>query len=144
MDWKTEQEWIIMRYFTEYCPGLPKGKLVKGESPDFQLWISPRRFIGIELTQIHQPDSDKPAQCFLGSESPVHQVSHSVRLKEEKVRLYRTGNPYKLWLIIFADYSEPEAIEKVTDEYHLNRMETSFDQVFLFDLDTHRAIKLIG
>ena len=142
MDWKAEQEWIIMRYFMEYCPGFPKGKLVKSESPDFQLWISPKRFIGIELTQIHQPNSDRPVQCFLGSESPVQQLSHSVHLKEEKVRLYRSDHPYKLWLIIFADYSEPRAKEKLTKTLLHNKLITQFDRVCFFDLANRSILTL--
>ncbi len=142
MEWKTEQEWVIMRYFTENCPGFPKGKLVKGESPDFQLWISAKRFIGIELTQVHQFNTDNPVQSFLGQESAVKQVSESIRAKEEKIRLYRSDHPFQLWLIIFADYSEPYAMEKVTSEYQENRIETSFDKVYLFDLDTHKAFQL--
>jgi hypothetical protein len=142
MDWKTEQEWIVMRYFTENCPGFPKGKLVKGESPDFQLWISPKRFIGIELTQVHQFNSDNPVQGFLDRESAIKQVNESIRAKEEKIRLYRSDHPYQLWLIIFADYSEPDAIEKVTIEYNKKSLDTSFDKLFVFDLDTHQAFQL--
>ncbi|MFA5816827.1 MAG: hypothetical protein WC865_14535 [Bacteroidales bacterium] len=143
MDWKTEQEWIVMRYFTENCPGFPKGKLVKGESPDFQLWISPKRFIGMELTQVRQFKADNPVQGYLDHVLAVKQVGETIRAKEEKIRLYRSDHPYQLWLIIFADYSEEDAMEKVTIEYQQNRIETSFDKVFLFDLDTHLAFQLI-
>lgn len=131
-----------MRYFREICSGFPKGKLVKGESPDFQLWISAKRFIGIELTQIHPDHHDNAAQCYLSDEYAVRQVIGSVRLKEEKIRLYRTDHPYKLWLIIFADYSEPQAMKKIMDEYSDNRIETSFDNVFFFDLDTRMVCQL--
>ncbi|TSA32640.1 MAG: hypothetical protein D4R64_15675 [Porphyromonadaceae bacterium] len=142
MDWKTEQEWIVMRYFTENCPGFPKGKLVKGESPDFQLWISPKRFIGIELTQVRQFNTDNPVQGYLVHEIAIKQVNESIRAKEEKIRLYRLDHPYKVWLIIFADYSEQDALEKVTHEYEHNGIETSFDKIFFFNLDTHQACQL--
>lgn len=142
MDWKIEQEWIIMRYFTENCHGFPKGKLVKGESPDFQLWVSPKRFIGLELTQVHQFKADTPLQGFLEHASAVKQVNESIRAKEEKVRLYRSDHPHQLWLIIFADYSEGDATEKVASEYQENRIMSSFDQIYFFDLDKPEIIRL--
>ncbi len=142
MDWKIEQEWIIMRYFKEYCHGFPKGKLVKGESPDFQLWISPKRFVGMELTQVHQYSSEGSAQCVLTYDSAIRQIFESIKLKEEKIDLYRSDNPYKLWLIIFADYSEPHALNKVSKEYGANRIDSSYDKVYFFDLDTHQIIEL--
>jgi hypothetical protein len=142
MDWKIEQEWIVMRYFTECCPGFPKGKLVKGESPDFQLWISTKRFIGIELTQVHQFNSDNPLQGFLDHKTAVDQVIKSIRAKEEKALLYRSDNPYQLWLIIYADYSEPDSMQDVKKEYGVNRIVTAFNKIYLFDLDTHQVIQL--
>lgn len=142
MDWKIEQEWIIMRYFMENCTGFPKGKLVKGESPDFQLWVSPKRFIGLELTQVHQFKADTPLQGFLEHQSAVKQVNESIRAKEEKVRLYRSDHPHQLWLIIFADYSEADAMEQVVGEYQENRIMSSFDQVYLFDLDKPEIVRL--
>jgi len=140
MDWKSEQEWLVMRYFRENCPELPKGRLVKGESPDFQLWISPKRFIGIELTQVHQAGNAN-AQGFLNLEMAIIQIKESLRAKELKTRLYRSSRPHELWLIIFADYSEGGALEKVKTEFLDNVLETSFDRVFLFDLDTREAIQ---
>ncbi len=142
MDWKSEQEWIVMRYFREKYPAFPKGKLIKNESPDFQLWISTKRFIGIELTQVHQINSASPAQGFLDRHSAVNQVLNSLRAKEEKIRLYRQEHPYQLWLIIFADYSEQEAMDLIIEEKQNGSMESSFDKVFLFDLDTHQVIQL--
>lgn len=142
MDWKTEQEWVVMRYFTENWPGFPKGKLVKGESPDFQLWLSPKRFIGIELTQVHQGDNGNPAKSCLENERAVEQVAESIHAKEEKIRLYRSDHPYQIWLIIFVDYSEPEAMEKVTQEYQQRNGKSPFDKIFLFDLDIPRALQL--
>lgn len=142
MDWKAEQEWVVMRYFTENCRECPKGKLVKGESPDFRLCLSAKRWIGIELTQVHQLHTDNPLQGYLDSKLSVWQVSESIRAKEEKVPLYRLDRPYQLWLIIFADYSESDALEKVKNEYQECRIQTAFDKIFLFDLDTHQPVQL--
>jgi len=136
MDWKLEQEWIIMRYFKEKYQKFPKGKLVKSESPDFQLWISTKRFIGIELTQIHQITPENHSQCILCYESAEVQVEKTVLSKEEKIRLYRSDHPHQLWLIIFADYSEPNSIQKIIEETQYKPTITSFDKIFLFDLDS--------
>lgn len=142
MDWKSDQEWIIMRYFTEHCPHIPKGKLVKGESPDFQLWISTKRFIGIELTQVHQFNAENPSQCVLTAESGVFQIEETLRAKEEKIALYRSDHPYKLWLVIFVDYSQTQAMEKAVRVFENNGIKTTFDKVYLFDLDTHLSFQM--
>lgn len=142
MDWKCEQEWVVMRYFKENSAGFPKGKLVKGESPDFKLWISPKRFIGIELTQVHQMNADNALQGYLDARNSLEQVYESIRLKEEKIHLYRSEQPYQLWLIIFADYSEEDALIKLTVEFGENAMVSAFDKIFFFDLDTRQVIQL--
>jgi hypothetical protein len=142
MDWKQEQEWVIMRYFKEKYQKFPKGKLIKSESPDFQLWISPKRFIGIELTQIHQIIPENQSQCVLSYESAEVQVEKTVLSKEEKIRLYRSDHPHQLWLIIFADYSEPNAMQKIIKENLVRPTANSFDRLFLFDLDSQIAYSL--
>jgi len=142
MDWKTEQEWIVIRYFKDSFPRFPQGKLVKGESPDFRLWISTRKFIGIELTQVHPPKTIDSEQSLLYQEHGITQINTTIRAKEEKIPLYRSDYPFQLWLIIFADYSEPQAFAKVSGEFQDKKTGSSFDQVFLFDLDTRLTLQL--
>lgn len=133
---------MVIRWFRESFPEFPKGKLVKDESPDFRLWISTRKFIGIELTQVHQGKRAEPGQSILCKPFAADQVLISLEAKEEKIRLYRGDYPHKLWLIIFAEYSEPDAMIKVSDHFRDHGIESSFDKVFIFDLDTRLACEL--
>lgn len=140
MEWKEQQEWLVMRYFRQNYPDLPKGKLEKSESPDFRLWTTLRSFIGIEITQAHQT-GQLNAQGILHYETVLMQIHESVKTKESKLRLYRSGKPLEVWLIIYADYSESGAFEKVKKEFLGNVLETSFDKVFLFDLDSQQTFQ---
>jgi hypothetical protein len=142
MDWKTEQEWMVMRYFKENWPGFPKGKLLKGESPDFRLWTGTRRFIGIELTQVRPVTADQRLQGYLDRRNALRQVRESILAKEEKTRLYRLDHPYQLWLIIFADYSEADSMERTAAGFRESDTVTSFDRIFLFNLDAHQVKQL--
>jgi hypothetical protein len=142
MDWKTEQEWVIMQYFRETYPGFPKGKLVKGESPDFRLWISAKRFIGIELTQVQHDRHANSGQNVLHAESAADELSQSIRAKEDKAAFYRTDHPVQLWLLIFADYSEQDAIKNVLTHMKHMEMRNSYDRIFFFDLDTHTSLEI--
>jgi hypothetical protein len=141
MEWKEQQEWLVMRYFRQNYPDLPKGKLEKSESPDFRLWTTPRRFIGIEITQAHQA-GQLNTQGILHYDTVLIQINESVKAKESKLRLYRSGGPVEVWLIIFSDYSEYGAFDKVKKEFSDIVLETSFDKVFLFDLDSQQTFQL--
>ncbi|MFH0760261.1 MAG: hypothetical protein V2A67_02005 [Bacteroidota bacterium] len=142
MDWKTEQEWIIIRYFREYFPDFPKGRLRKSESPDFKLWTSPRRFIGIELTQIRPVSNPDPVPGFLDFRFAIDQLRSTIQAKEEKIGIYLKQKPDFLWLIIFADYSEANAIDRILSLIGRESLSSGFDRIFLFDVDQHKTFLL--
>ncbi|MDD5509094.1 MAG: hypothetical protein PHD25_12350 [Bacteroidales bacterium] len=142
MDWKTEQEWLVMRYFRENDPDFPKGRLVKSESPDFKLWIAPGRFIGIELTRIRPPSYPDPVPGFLDFRYAWQQFISTLESKEKKTDAYRKQNPCSLWLIIFADYSEAHAIDRIFKTISYSHINTKFDRIHFFDLDQHLVFSL--
>lgn len=142
MDWKIEQEWIVMRYFREYFPDFPKGRLRKSESPDFKLWVSPRKFIGIELTQIQPAQHPDPVPGFLDVRFAIDQLRSTISAKEEKIGIYRKQKPDLLWLVIFADYSEANAIDRILLLIGRESLSSGFDRIFLFDVDQHKTYSI--
>jgi len=142
MDWKIEQEWVIMRYFRKYCREFPAGRLRKGESPDFKLWVSPRKFIGIEVTQVHPPPLPDPVPGFLDYRFATAQFRSTLSAKEEKLNIYRKQKPEQIWLLIFADYTETDAIEKILHEAGQEPLRTGYNRVFIFDVDQHRVVSI--
>lgn len=143
MDWKSEQEWIIIRYFREHYPEFPAGRITKGESPDFRLWTSPKRFIGIEITQVHPPSPSTTGLAVLDKKKAYQQIISTIAAKEEKISLYRKGRPSGLWLIIYTDFVEPGAGAKIESIPRLNGHPKGFDRVFLFNLDKHQVTELL-
>lgn len=142
MNWKSEQEWIIMRYFRENYPEFPKGRLTKSESPDFRLWIARGKFIGIELTQIHAYGESSAVPGFLDFRFARQQLEETLRAKEEKIRLYQAHKPVEIWLIIYADYTEANAIGRLKREDRFNGYKSGFSRIFLFDIDKHQITDL--
>jgi hypothetical protein len=142
MEWKIEQEWLVIRYFKENEPSFPKGRLVKGEAPDFKLWIHKGKFIGIELTMIHPVPDAEMVPGFLDYRHALHQLELTVEAKEERVHTYRSQKPDSLWLIIFADYSEAHAIERILKSVDHKPLDTSFDRIYFFDIDHHTSYQI--
>jgi len=142
MEWKIEQEWLIIRYFRENEPDFPKGRLAKGEAPDFKVWISRGTFIGIELTMIHPVPQADMVPGFLDYRLALQQLDITVGAKEERVRSYRNQKPQSLWLIIFADYSEAHAVDRIMKNIGHKPLNTSFDRIYFFDLDHHKSYRI--
>jgi len=92
---KSQEEKLILKYFSSEYADFPKGKLVKTESPDFILKLNPKRSIGIELTRLYQPKSNnqefKPKQ--------VESLEKKIVGKAQKT--YESNNKYKLYLTVF-------------------------------------------
>lgn len=55
---KAIDEQAIIGFFREAYEDFPRGKLVKSESPDFELKINRKRSIGIELTRLFKNGND--------------------------------------------------------------------------------------
>ncbi|MFO7615812.1 MAG: hypothetical protein R6V75_01020 [Bacteroidales bacterium] len=138
MDWKSEQEWIIIRWFRDHFPDFPKGRLVKGESPDFRLLVSPRNWIGIEIVGVHPPEKEW-SQNLLGQA-----IGSTVTAKEEKAPAYRKDKPRELWLILVANDLGATGDRETNFEGHAEPGSRAFDRVFLFDLYRHRVTELLS
>lgn len=127
---KSGRERAILDRFRHGYKEFPKGKLIKSESPDFILKISPKKSIGIELTAMpalsYRSDAD-PIDGFWGT------IISCVRKKEEKLTVYRKRWANEYWLVVYADSTEfrVKTISKWNMAFEL---ETGFDRIFLLDL----------
>jgi hypothetical protein len=144
MEYKSEQEWIIIRYFRAHFPGFPKGRLSKAESPDFILRTGPKKLIGIEITQIHPAVPNLSYSGHLETQWAVKQVINTIAAKQEKLTLYRAGKFTEIWLIIHADYAEEGATDRLDAIYPLGQPGQGFNRVFLFNLYRHHVTELLS
>lgn len=142
MDSKTQLEWRIVRDFRNQDPSFPKGRLVKSESPDFKLRMAKGAFIGIELTRIRMLSEEGGISGILSNSKGYVQVLATLEAKEKKIGVYRKQKPDSLWLIIFADHSEPRAIEKLNKTLLHNKLTTKFDRVCFFNLENQSSVSL--
>jgi|GEM_PF-6369292 len=115
MEDRSEKEKVILYEFRKIFNEFPSGKLKKYESPDFLLLISPKKRIGIELTEIYDAISEEV-------------IEYTIRKKEEKIKLYQEIIPFQLWLIMhtvqFYDIPNHRTLS--------NAESSSFDRIFLF------------
>lgn len=127
---KTTAEWVVMRNFRRNWPFFPKGKLVKSESPDFVLAVSPRQKIGIELTSLHFetepiiPSSATGKSIFLNS-----LIEKAISKKEEKLQRYFKSKANQYWLIFLVDFDL--SIAEVLRNAGANA-ESRFQKIFIF------------
>jgi hypothetical protein len=126
------EEKLVLQYFRKSFPGFPKGRLIPSESPDFILRISPKKSIGIELTELYH------------SGNLISEIRMAVKKKEEKLPAYRHMNLSQQWLIIHADDVEREVNYHFRNKLGNMELNTSFDRVFLFDLSSGKIVKLGG
>ena len=129
-------ELIVMRYFIEKYKNLPKGKLVRHESPDFISKLNKKKNVNIELTEIILTKS-KPSSLFTELSNHIHTA---IKKKNEKLRLYTVSKPFQNWLIIYCE-SLPQKnnlVEQIT-EIHPS---SGFDKTFVFDLFSGLVVDL--
>jgi hypothetical protein len=126
------EEKLVLQYFRKNFPGFPKGRLIPSESPDFILRISPKKSIGIELTELYRVNN------------LVDDIRLVVRKKEEKLPLYQHMNLSQQWLILHADDVEREVNYHFRNKLENLELTSAFDRVFLFDLFSGSIVKLGG
>jgi len=125
MNEKIEKEKQLLSLFKQLYKDFPKAKIIKRESPDFVLQLSPKKCIGVELTEI--VDS-------LNNDS----LLQTILKKEDKIYLYQRIKPHRLWLIIYTNVNS----KFNTTELEINDIVSSFDKVFLFLIINQHIIEL--
>jgi hypothetical protein len=136
---KKDEERVIVKYFLDKYPDLPKGRLIDHESPDFILKISRKQSLGIELTQIHLPKGalHKPSDLF-------DQIAQLLKKKGKLLPSYRAPGIRQVWLLIFAeDIQLPSSMDMQTKLSKVG-FESAFDRTFLFDLFSGEIWEIIS
>ena len=126
-----EEEVFILYYFRKYFDDFPKGKIVKSESPDFILKVSPKKSIGIELTRLDN-----------NSGSLIEKIEATLRNKSDKIRLYQQKKFDAIWLIIYTEFIKESKSYNIPNKMNNWIFNTKFDKVFLFDLFENRIFQI--
>lgn len=138
MDYKTEQEWLVIRWFRNHFTDFPKGKLIKDEAPDFRLLVGPKRWIGIEIVQLVMPEVRHTLQVA------TYLIESVIIAKEMKAPAYRSRGPQELWLIIFTDDLDITNESELAYLEHPGSARPAFDRVFLFNLFRHSVTEMLS
>lgn len=125
---KKKEERRLLNSFRVAYEDFPKGKVIESESPDFVIKPNRKRTIGIELIQIFP----KLKERAITRKTLIDNIENAILKKEEKLKLYQKKVLETYWLIITIERKIPSNfnIPKI-----LNRLkiESKFDQIFLFD-----------
>jgi len=134
---KESLEKEILEEFMLHYPDFPKGKLVKSESPDFILKLGPRKAIGIEITTLADPVVSQRLEAGENrSDRRVmleEKVKNIIRMKEEKLRIYRKKRSDYYWLIIACDIKRFLAPFRLPVKVDTWCISSEFNRVFLFE-----------
>lgn len=143
------EEMLIMEYFRNEYKEFPKGKLMKSESPDFVLRVSPKNAIGIELTKLHGPTVNKHKTHYpckiAGYNAPEfnrENLDYTINAKNEKLAYYQKKRLNQLWLLITADLEESPVNYNMGNKLEKWSFFSGFQKVFLFELKTRKVFEL--
>lgn len=125
-----EEEKLIIQYFRKNFPDFPKGRLIPSESPDFVLKLSPKKSIGIELTQL------------VAGEEILFEIQALINKKKEKVQLYQNIRFLELWLIIYADNAFGSVNFNLQNKLEKLNASGGFTRIYLFDLFSMKIIRI--
>lgn len=134
---KKKAERRLLNSFREAYKGFPKGKIIESESPDFIIKPNRKRTIGIELIQIF-PTIDKNE---ITRKNFQEAIENAILKKEEKLKRYQKKILEAYWLVITierkipAKFNIPKILERL-------RIESKFDQIFLFDNTGEKVYKI--
>jgi hypothetical protein len=120
----------VLDRFRQSYRDFPSGRIIKSESPDFLIQLSPKRSIGVELTSLPKAAYNDDSTS-LGSF--LKDLASSLIKKEEKLAIYRKRRTNEYWLVIYADSIEVNVLESINLLSGLN-LNSGFDRIFLFEL----------
>jgi len=139
---KKDEEILILELFRKGYNGFPKGTILKSESPDFILKISPKKSIGIEITRLHDGSLPKNNPGFPVADLSIENLETTILKKEEMIPFYLKKNLHELWLIIATDYLKMPTGTQFSEIIPAQQFNTGFDRVFLFDLFEKKIFEL--
>jgi len=143
------EELLIMEQFRIEFKEFPKGKLLKSESPDFILRVSPKNAIGIELTKLHGHTVNKhkthyPRKIngYTAPEFNRENLEYTIDAKNEKLVYYQEKRLTQLWLLITADLEESPVKYNIGNKLQKWSFLSGFQKVFLFELKARKVFEL--
>lgn len=143
------EEILIMEYFRNEYEEFPKGKLVKSESPDFILRVTPKYAIGIELTKLHGPTVNKHKTHYprkiVGYNAPEfnrENLEYTIDAKNEKLAYYQKKRLNQLWLLITADLDQSPVNYNLGNKLENWSFLSGFQKVFLLELKIRKVFEL--
>ena len=133
---KTQQEKIVFDLFRKAYINFPKAKVSKAESPDFILQISPKRKIGIELTELIQYEQNSKNLIY-------NSIERLIDKKEEKIELYQKRKLDKIWLLIHTDNMEKSVFEGISKKLGDVKVNGGFNKIFIFELFDKKLLEIL-
>jgi hypothetical protein len=116
-------------------PGFPRGRIVQSESPDFLVYTTPRRKIGIELTRLtRNSDTTFTGEDHFHPGFSMEAIQELIRNKEAKMELYRKNGVEGVWLVILVErFSQSPSFNLRNHVDHWD-LSTLFKVVLILDL----------
>lgn len=143
-----EEEFIMEQFRNEYMD-LPKGQLVKSESPDFILKLTARKAIGIELTKLHGPAVQKEKTHFPLKINGYHppelnreNMEYTINAKNDKLPIYRQRGLKQIWLLVTTDLSNSQVSFNLANKLGSWKFSSGFHKIFLFELKARKVFEL--
>ena len=137
-----QQEKEILQRFASLFDEFPKGRLLAGESPDFQVRLNTRKSIGIELTGLKGQDFIHQTGRLLNPSELIENIQETIIAKEEKLYLYQRKKLYRIWLLIHTETLKAEVSFNLQNKLENLNFDSGFDRVFLLDLGSDQLFEL--
>lgn len=140
MDKRNEQ--VIVQQFAALFGDFPKGRLKAGESPDFVLRVSPRRAIGIELTELKGQDFVNHTGRLLNPADVLLNLRATIAAKDEKLALYRRKKLNEIWLLIHVEELWSQVGFNLNNKLSRFDCRSGFQRIFLLETTPLRLTEL--
>ena len=140
MDKRNEQ--LVVQQFAGLLEDWPKGKLRATESPDFILRVSPRKAIGIELTELKGQDFINHTGRLINPADVMENLRKTVAAKDEKLVLYQRKRLFQIWLLIHVQELKSLVSFNLNNKLDLLEFHSGFDRIFLLETTPGRLTEL--
>lgn len=140
MDKLNEQ--MVVLQFAELLDDWPKGKLQAAESPDFILKVSPRKAIGIELTELKGQDFINHTGRLINPGEILENLRDTISAKDEKLILYQRKKLVQIWLLIHVEELKKQVNFNLKNKLNQLEFGSGFNRLFLLETKPGRLTEL--
>ncbi len=121
---------------------VPKGRVISSESPDFILRTGRKRRMGLEFTRMTRHDEAPDPGGYFQPELSKEALTKVIRIKEQKLHLYRRKKLVQIWLVIVVDSFDIPDSFNIFNQITGWKIETDFDAVLLLDRSKDRVYEV--